>query len=202
MPRPAFTTIRAIQTHITKALKQLDCPQSLIHGWSGLAMNPTMYALNELSPFVAPPDPGNVPIYPNFAAPQVLKTIDKLWENARNYYLSYVNISRACFRMLDENIPDQFKMSNDPNLIGWNPTMSIQSILTQLENMFGQPGGSLMWNNDKIIRADFLPNNAPESLFLRLDQCQEVAIIACNLYSKNNSSQTQSTCSYSPASSL
>jgi hypothetical protein len=99
-------------------------------------------------------------------------------------YLSYVNLSRACFCMLDENIPDQFKVSNNPNLIGWNPTMSIQSILTQLENMFRQPGGSLMWNKDKIFRADFLPNDAPESLFLCVEQCQEVAIIARNPYSK------------------
>jgi hypothetical protein len=55
MPCPDFTKIRAIQTHITKALKQLDCPQSLIHGWSGLAMDPTMYVLIILSPFVTSP---------------------------------------------------------------------------------------------------------------------------------------------------
>jgi hypothetical protein len=183
MPHPDFTKIRGIQTHITKALKQLDWPKSLIHDWSGLAMDPTMYELIELSPFVTPPDPGDVPVYPNFAAPQVLKTIDKLWENAKKYYLSYVNISRACFRMLNGNIPDQFKVSNNPTLIEWNPTMSIQSILKQLENMFGQPGGLLMWNNDKIFRPNFFPNNAPELLFLHVEQCQEVAIIAPNLYS-------------------
>jgi hypothetical protein len=78
MPCPNFMKIRAIQTHITKALKQLDCPQSHIHGWLGLAMDPTMFLLIELSPFVAPPDIGNVPVYPNFAAPQVLRTINKL----------------------------------------------------------------------------------------------------------------------------
>jgi hypothetical protein len=78
--------------------------------------------------------------------------------------------------MLNENIPDQFKVSNNPTLIGWNPTMSIQSILTQLESMFGQPGGLLMWINDKIFRADFSPNNAPELLFLCVEQCQEVAL--------------------------
>jgi hypothetical protein len=104
-------------------------------------MDPTMYALIKLSPFIAPPDLSKVPVYPNFAAPQMLKKIDKLWDNARKYYLSYVNISRACFRMLDEYIPDQFKVSNNPTLIRWNPTMSIQSILMQLENMFGQLGG-------------------------------------------------------------
>ncbi len=140
-----------------------------------------MYALIKLSPFVAPPDLGDAPVYPNFAAPQVLKTIDKLWENEKKYYLSYINISRACFCMLNENIPDQFKVSNDPTLIEWNP---IQSILAQLENTFGQSGGSLMWKNNKTFHTDFLPNNASESLFLHVEQCQEVAIIACNLYSE------------------
>jgi hypothetical protein len=48
-------------------------------------MDPTMYASIKLSPFVAPSDPGNVSIYPNFAAPQLLKTIDKLWENAKKF---------------------------------------------------------------------------------------------------------------------
>ncbi len=41
-----------------------------------------------------------------------------------------------------------------------------------------------MWNNDKIFREDFLPNDAPESLFLRIEQCQEVAIIVRNPYSE------------------
>ena len=187
MPRSDFTMIRAIRTHITKALKQLDCPQSLIHGWSGLAMDPTTDVLTILSPFVTSPWSGPCShLSQYFAAPQVLKTINKLWENARNYYLSYVNISRACFCMLNENIPDLFKMSNNSNLIGWNTAMSIQLILTQLENMFGQPGGSLMWNNDKIFRTDFLPNDAPELLFLRVEQCQEVAIIAHTRTLKNN----------------
>jgi hypothetical protein len=34
-----------------------------------------------------------------------------------------------------------------------------------------------MWNSDKLFRSDFIPNDAPELLFLRVEQCQEVAII-------------------------
>jgi hypothetical protein len=45
--------------------------------------------------------------------------------------------------MLDKNIPNHFKVSNDPTLIGWNPTMSIQLILTQLETLFGKPSDAL-----------------------------------------------------------
>jgi hypothetical protein len=134
LPRPDFAKIRALRKHITQALKQLDCPQSLIYGWAGLAMDPMMYALIKTNMFVQPLEPGDSPPYPQFATPQVIKTCEHLCENAWNYYLSYVNISCACFRMLDELVLDQYKVSNDPNLLGWNPTMSIQLILVQLEN--------------------------------------------------------------------
>jgi hypothetical protein len=43
MPHPDFAKIRALRKHITQALKMLECPQSLIYGWVGLAMDPTMY---------------------------------------------------------------------------------------------------------------------------------------------------------------
>ena len=49
LPRPDFAKIRALRKHIRQALKQLDCPQSLIYGWAGLAMDPTMYALIEIN---------------------------------------------------------------------------------------------------------------------------------------------------------
>jgi hypothetical protein len=38
-PRPDFTKVCALQKHIIKALKQLKCPQSQIHRWSGLVMD-------------------------------------------------------------------------------------------------------------------------------------------------------------------
>jgi hypothetical protein len=69
IPHPDFAKIRALLIHITQVLKQLDCPQSLIYGWAGLAMDLTMYALIELSQFTFPPNPGEVPLYPNFALP-------------------------------------------------------------------------------------------------------------------------------------
>jgi hypothetical protein len=115
-------------------------------------------------PFKAPPDVGDVPNYPKFATPQVIKMLDQLWEKPRNYFLLYIHINRACFCMLDKNISNHFKVSNDPNLIGWNPTMSIKLILAQLEALYGKPGDQSMWNNNKVFIADFFPNDAPELL--------------------------------------
>ncbi len=84
--------------------------------------------------------------------------------------------------MLDKIISNHFKVSNDPNLIGWNPTMSIKLILAQLEALYGKPGNQSMWNNNKVFIADFFSNNAPELLLNCVKMCQEVAIIARNQY--------------------
>jgi hypothetical protein len=44
-PHHDFTCLRALRKHMINELKQLSCPQSTIHGWAGLVMHPTMYAL-------------------------------------------------------------------------------------------------------------------------------------------------------------
>jgi hypothetical protein len=96
-------------------------------------MDPTMYLLIETQQFIQPPNPKASPPCAQFTTPQAIKMCKRLWKNTRNYYLLYINISQACFQMLDELVRDENKVSNDPNLLGWNPTMSIQLILVQLE---------------------------------------------------------------------
>jgi hypothetical protein len=118
MPRTDSAKIRALRKHIMQALKQLVYPQSLIYGWAGLAMDPTMYTLIKNQQFVAPPNPGASPPYPQFTTPQGIKTCEHLWENEQNYYLLYINISCACFRMLEELVRDEYKVSKDLNLLG------------------------------------------------------------------------------------
>jgi hypothetical protein len=117
-PCPDFTKIWALRKHITNALKLLERPLSILHRLTGLAMDPTMYALLDPTPFVAPPDPGEIPIYLPFVTPAAINTIDCLYKNTNNNFMSYVNVSCALFRMLDKNIDDSFKVSNNPTLTG------------------------------------------------------------------------------------
>ena len=49
----------------------------------------------------------------------MIKMIDAAFERDKNYFLSYKNIYRACFRMLDDLVPPSFKVSNVPALLGW-----------------------------------------------------------------------------------
>jgi hypothetical protein len=113
-PRPGFTKLRALCLHLVKVLKLIECPQSSIHGWSGLAMDPAVYALIEPNAFVVPADPGLAPLYISFATPAAIKMVDATFKQDKNYFVSNKNIYRVCFCMLDELVPNQYKVSCPP----------------------------------------------------------------------------------------
>ncbi len=76
VPRPNFSKLQALHKHMMQALKQLVCPQSQIHRWTGLVMDPGLYALIEPIPFNIPINPGATPVYQNFAPPVMMKIVD------------------------------------------------------------------------------------------------------------------------------
>ncbi len=184
LPRPDFAKLRALRKHMTQALKQLVCPQSQIHGWTGLVMDPGLYSLIKPVPFVVPVNPGATPVYQNFSPPAIMKMVDYAFKQNKNYFLSYMNTNRACFRMLDDSVPIQFKVSNIPTLTGWNTSMSIQEILTQLKTAYGKPIPMALHNNDLLFRSPMATNDAPEMLFYRIKQCQEIATLAGDPYTQ------------------
>jgi hypothetical protein len=80
-------------------------------------MDLVMYMLiKPTTPFVLVTDSGNFPMYNNFATKAVTNMTDKQFKRDKNYYLSFVNINRACFPMLNVNVADQFKVTNTPNI--------------------------------------------------------------------------------------
>jgi hypothetical protein len=182
-PRSDFNQLRALCQHIVRALKQLSRPQSAIHGWSGLAITLAMYLLLKPQPFIEPADPGNTAVYPQFSPTARIKMIDAAFTRDKNYYLSFKNnISRACFKMLDDSISNQSKVSNTPNLTGWNSTMMIIVILHQLESSYGKPDTMTLLGNNTLFQSPFPANEAPEMLFYRIKQCQEIQILAQDPY--------------------
>jgi hypothetical protein len=184
LPRPDFAKLRALRKHMTQALKQLVCPQSQIHGWTGLVMDPGLHALIKPIPFTVPVNPGATPVYQNSAPPAMVKMVDYAFKRNQNYFLSYSNINRACFCMLDDSVPIQFKVSNIPTLTGWNASMSIQEILTQLKTSYGKPTPMALHNNNLLFRSPMATNEAPEMLFYRIKQCQEIATLAGDPYTQ------------------
>ncbi len=137
-------------------------------------MDPGLYALIKPIPF-APVNPGATP---------VMKMVDYAFKWNKNYFLSYMNINRSCFRMLDDSVPIQFKVSNVPTLMGWNTSMSIQEILTQLETVYGMPTPMALHSNDLLCRSPMATNDAPKLLFYRIEQCQEIATLAGDPYTQ------------------
>jgi hypothetical protein len=160
-----FTKLRALQKHVARALKQLVCPQSAIHGWSGLVLLPTVYALLEPTPFLAPVYPGDVVLYPQFALPAQIKTANAMFTRLQNKWKSYKNIQQVCFFMLDKNVADQFKVSNVPTLTGWNTSMSIRAMLDQLKGTCGKPDTMTLFAKDMLFQSPFSPVDAHEALY-------------------------------------
>jgi hypothetical protein len=151
LPCPDFVKIRALQKHMVRALKQLTCPQSVIHGWSGLILAPMVYALLEPNPFQDPTYPGAVAVYTQFATASMIKMADAIFTRAQNEWNLFRNIQQACFHMLDELVSDHFKVSNIPTLTGWNASMPIMDMLDQLETTYGKPDAMTLFANDSLF---------------------------------------------------
>ena len=163
-PHPNFTNLRNLRRHIQHALQCTSCPQSNILRWVGLIMASAMYALLTPTPFRIPNDPGPLAIYyptptaivdiagapvldalgqPMFVVPPPIDratqaTINSRFIRARNYWLSYMNIQRAVYNLLNDNIDDAFKVSNNPALVGWNPAMEVRDIFDQITSTYGR----------------------------------------------------------------
>ena len=207
-PRPNFSNLRALRRHMQRGLQRLSCPQSNILGWAGLVMSRAMYSLLTPTPFRLPNDPGPQAVYYGPRVPivdaqgdEVLDadgnptyvqvapldratqaTIDARFVRSRNYWLSYQNIKRACFNMLDDNIDDAFKVSNSPTLRGWNQSMEIGEILDQITTTYGRPTPNALLQNDMLFRSAYSPADAPETLFRRIEDCQEVQLLGEDEY--------------------
>jgi len=178
-PHPNFTNLRNLRRHIQCALQRLSCPQSNILGWAGLIMARSMYSLLTTSPFRLPSNPGPMAIYyphpveiadtegnpvlevagnPMYQDPSDIPraahaSIHAQFKRAKTYYDSYLNIRRAVFNILDDNTDDVFKVSNDPMLVGWNPSMEPREMFDQITAMYDKPTPAALLQNDTLLRS-------------------------------------------------
>jgi hypothetical protein len=61
--------------------------------------------------------------------------------------------------------------------------MSIQEILAQLETTFGKPSAAISFHIITVFTSPFSATKTPESLFRRIEECQEVAVLGGAPYS-------------------
>jgi hypothetical protein len=61
--------------------------------------------------------------------------------------------------------------------------MSIIDILDQLDSTYGKPDTITLLHNNTLFCSAFNPTDAPELLFYRIEQCQEIQVLARDPYS-------------------
>jgi hypothetical protein len=110
-------------------------------------------------------------------------TANVMFAHAQNEWKSYKNIQQACCCMLDENVSNQFKELNVPTLTGWNMSMSIREMLDPIEGTYGKPNTMMLFANNTLFCSPFNPVDAPEVLFYRIEQYQEIQVLAREPYS-------------------
>ncbi len=62
--------------------------------------------------------------------------------------------------------------------------MSIQDIMTQLETSYGKPTSMALHNNNLLFCSPMTTTDAPEMLFYRIEQCQEITTLAGDPYTQ------------------
>ena len=102
--------------------------------------------------------------------------------STRNSNKPYLNIRRAVFNILDDNIDDAFKVSNNPALVGWNLSMEPREMFDQITATYGKPTPAALLQNDTLFQSVHSPNDAPEVLFRQIEDCQEVQILGEDPY--------------------
>jgi hypothetical protein len=53
--------------------------------------------------------------------------------------------------------------------MGWNPTMSINEILDQLQDTYGKPNMVTLFYNNTLFRSLMAPTDLPEMLFYLME---------------------------------
>lgn len=182
--RPNFFKVRALRLHIAKGLRQIEHPDRAAHGWSGLATEPALYNLVDSTPWVMPTDPGPIAVYITTDTAADMKMKNATFVREKNMYKSGDNIARAVIRLLKTGIEEKYQMSDTAGVVGWHNAMTVSQILTQLEFNYGRPDPSAIQANETRWNAPHNPNDSPETLFHKMEQCQEVALLADNEYTE------------------
>ncbi len=156
-PHPNAVNIHVLHVHIERALQLLPCPQSVHHGWKGLAMSRAMYTLLVTggTPFHAPTDPGPAAIYTRADPADVRSltrteqaTIDANFPRHKHYFTSYTNINRVVYAALRTSVNEAFQVSNIAGVAGWPAGMDIHEMLDQLSSTYSLPTPAALEAND------------------------------------------------------
>ena len=94
-PWPNFFRLWVFRQHNVDVMKQILHPGYPQQGWAGMVLQPAIFTLINVVPFLPQPNPGLTTVYPPFTLTPAINMIDNLFKIDKNMFKTYINIHHA-----------------------------------------------------------------------------------------------------------
>ena len=183
---PTYETINDMVQHMYANAATIATPLGGgQHGHIGLIMKQALYQTLSETPFIAPPDPGPLPVYnPNIrytgADREAVATAHK---ETRRIFDTYTNVDHALKKQIIEAVDDIYLEEQRNRYTGYLAVTS-KDLITHLLRRYGKisPGDLNRCNQRMTEPMD--PSLPIDMFFKRIDGCIELAADAENPFSE------------------
>ena len=170
-PRPNSINIRTLILWLDQILTAIASYQSREHGYSGLILQPEVYALRATSEWTDTPNPGVHRAAGGVATEQ--RDAQMAYDALRVVFDSEQNVRQAICDALNVAVPTAYKKRAGTGIgtVPYNVTMNPREVLNQLRLTYGRPTPEENDALEKVWNQGWQPLEPIENLFLRLEEC-------------------------------
>ena len=170
-PRPNSINIRTLILWLDQILTAIASYQSREHGYSGLILQPEVYALRATSEWTDTPNPGVHRAAGGVATEQ--RDAQMAYDALRVVFDSEQNVRQAICDALNVAVPTAYKKRAGTGIgtVPYNVTMNPREVLNQLRLTYGRPTPEENDALEKVWNQGWQPSEPIENLFLRLEEC-------------------------------
>eukprot|EP00978_Attheya_sp_CCMP212_P027416 scaffold91780_cov26-Attheya_sp.AAC.1 len=172
--RPTFSSLWRLSQSLNIALRGMDHPDYLDHGWTEYMLTIEEYALVSTTPFVPPQDVGNIYVMPQTAITDRDQQAAKAqWDYLKEMHDSFKNIKTALKTMFERVIEASFHTSGNAALMSTGfGTMTPPEIMTRMRRFYGKATIQELEKQLLILQQPMDRNNPVEVMLRSIEEVQ------------------------------
>ena len=171
-PRPSCSKIRALYTHLRRALAGFASFQSADYGYMGMVDKPEVYALTGAAPWVNVPNPGVHRVADGTMSATQQRDAEVIYTAQLKVWTSENNVRSAVNAGLNKAVPEKYRRISDTAMGGreYRPTDEPWQIIDHLTRRYGDKSPEEVEWLDTEWRKDWSPVDPIEDLIHRLEE--------------------------------